>query len=301
MSTPVPPRKSFHEFHPIGGVTHLIRLDRMALAGGHCVAPPPGRGRMEAPPAADASPRTICLECSGISADSIDFSNGAWRVLPSCESCPRTSPVNPSPSPSSQPLGQLSEQPLEASSAFFDVKEIPLTAHDQAIVRELWVRGVSYALHGSSGTPKDQRVLEVWNAWRNKTDEYMNAASGQPTFCGHPLERVTSPAGTTHRWELARPVWEAACVATRQVRRYIRAAADAAVTAGYVPTRAGILDPLLRNPMQVLFLLFVKFPVHSDRSIGLSRIVRIVGNIIVTLCQNLTGSFDHSTVFRSFL
>ena len=43
------------------------------------------------------------------------------------------------------------------------VKELPLTAHDQAIVRELWCRAVTYALYGKDGTPKDQRVLEVWN------------------------------------------------------------------------------------------------------------------------------------------
>ena len=131
------------------------------------------------------------------------------------------------------------------------VKEIPLTAHDQAIVRELWVRGVSYALYGRNGTPKDQRVLEVWNSWRNKIDAYKDATSGEPTFCGHPLDRVSSPAGLEHRWELARPVWEAACNTTRLVRRYIRVAADTAVTAGYVPTRAGILDPLLRDPTTV--------------------------------------------------
>ena len=131
------------------------------------------------------------------------------------------------------------------------VKELPLTAHDQAIVRELWCRAVTYALYGKDGTPKDQRVLEVWNAWRSKIDAYQDASTGEPTFCGHPLDRVSSPAGLTHRWELARPVWEAACTATRLVRRYIRVAADAAVTAGYVPTRAGILDPLLRNPLTV--------------------------------------------------
>ena len=218
---------------------------------------------MELPPAAGAPTQTICLECSGISADSIDLSSGAWRVLPSCETCRRAQPTAAhSPSPTVQPSEQPSEPPLEGHTFPTDwkgdelgdercVKEIPLTAHDQAIGREIWVRAVTYELYGKDGTPKDQRVLEVWNAWRNQVDAYQDASTGAPTFCGHPLDRVSSPAGVTHRWELARPVWVAACTATRLVRRYIRVAADAAVTAGYVPTRAGILDPLLRDPLTV--------------------------------------------------
>ena len=220
--------------------------------GCHCAGPQ--RGRMELPPAAAALPQTICLKCSGISADSIDFSSGAWRVLPSCESCRRASPsAVQSHSPSEQPSEQPSEPPSSGDALGDErsVKELPLTAHDQAIVRELWCRAVTYILYGKDGTPKDQRVLEVWNAWRSKIDAYQDASTGEPTFCGHPLDRVSSPGGATHRWELARPVWEAACTATRLVRRYIRVAADAAVTAGYVPTRAGILDPLLRDPMTV--------------------------------------------------
>ena len=218
---------------------------------------------MESPPDAAALPQTICLDCSGISADSIDFSSGAWRVLPSCESCRRAQPTAASsPQPNGQPSEQPSEPPLSGPTYPTDwkgddlgdernVKEIPLTAHDQAIVRELWCRAMTYKLYGEPGTPKDQRVLEVWNAWQGKIAAYQDASTGEPTFCGHPLDRVSSPAKLTHRWELARPVWEAACTATRLVRRYIRVAADAAVTAGYVPTRAGILDPLLRDPMTV--------------------------------------------------
>ena len=230
---------------------------------------------MELHPDAAALPQTICLDCSGISADSIDLASGAWRVLPSCESCRRAPPdcaqrqmcaAAPSPKPNAQPSEQPSEPPFGKNTYPTDwkgdelgdernVKEIPLTAHDQAIVRELWCRGVTYLLYGEQGTPKDQRVLEVWNAWRGKVAAYQDASTGEPTFCGHPLDRVSSPGGLTHRWELARPVWEAACTATRLVRRYIRVAADAAVTAGYVPTRAGILDPLLRDPLLVLFSL----------------------------------------------
>ena len=222
---------------------------------------------METLPDAAALPQTICLDCSGISADSIDFSSGAWRVLPSCESCRRASPeAVQSQSPGVQPSELPSEPPVGWHSRTFpsdwkgdelgderSVKEIPLTAHDQAIVREIWCRAVTYDLYGKHGTPKDQRVLEVWTAWHGKIDAYQDASTGEPTFCGHPLDRVSSPGGTTHRWELARPVWMAACTATRLVRRYIRVAADAAVTAGYVPTRAGILDPLLRNPVTVPF------------------------------------------------
>ena len=179
------------------------------------------------------------------------------------------------------------------------VKEIPLTAHDQAIVRELWCRAVTYELYGKDGTPKDQRVLEVWNAWRSKIDAYQDASTGAPTFCGHPLDRVSSPAGLTHRWELASPVWEAACTSTRLVRRYIRVAADAAVTAGYVPTRAGILDPLLRDPLTVPCPLFS----HLSKSIGLSRIVRISATFR-NICQNsgkYIGTLFLQTLIESFL
>ena len=163
-----------------------------------------------------------------------------------------------------QPDTPLASQPSERNADAIEgdlrcVKEIPLTAHDHGIVRELWVRSISHALYGSNGTPKDQRVLDVWTAWCGKQEERKDF-NGQPTFCGFPLDLVQSPGGLEKRWELALPVWEAACNATRVVRRYIRIAADAAVTAGYVPTRAGILDPLLRDPLQVLELAFHIIP-----------------------------------------
>ena len=144
----------------------------------------------------------------------------------------------------------------------------PLTARRPVSVARAHVRAVATSPELPTAdrkqAAKERLNIRIDDEWYDLTnwrmahpagahwiDAYKDATSGEPTFCGHPLDRVSSPAGLEHRWELARPVWEAACNTTRLVRRYIRVAADAAVTAGYVPTRAGILDPLLRDPTTV--------------------------------------------------